>query len=67
MQIKDCEIEAFLTVSISVRCVLGCDMVWCNFPGHYNVLQNCFCMCISDSTDVSNGLYVVCGLNLLPM
>jgi hypothetical protein len=58
MQIVDCDIEAFVVVSISACSVLGCDMVWCNFPGHYNVLQNCFCVCISDSTDVLIRLYV---------
>lgn len=46
-------------------CVLGCDMVHCNFPGHCKMLQNCFCMFISDSADVSIRLYVVFSLKLL--
>ena len=66
MQAKDFEIEAFLALSISIRRILGCDMVWCNFPGHYNVLPNCFSTCISDSTDASIKLYVVCSLIFFP-
>jgi hypothetical protein len=42
MQIEDCEDEAFLVVSISKCCVLGCDVVWFNFPGHNNLLPELF-------------------------
>jgi len=35
-------LRLFLVVSISIYCVLGCDMMWCNFPGHYNVLSKLF-------------------------